>query len=190
VGPHARHGSTIGTSERLPNYTASRPRGRCSHLHEFRTSSAMWRPPCTLQHVYRRFDGICCLLPQGKYTALLCMSECSTGMRTSERAGGRLRHAIPQLVEALLQAGKVTGSIPDKFTGFLNLHNPFSRTIALGSTQSTRNLRGGVKGGRRVRLTTSPPSVSRVYTTCGRLDISHLYGHLLPVTRITAQFVM
>jgi hypothetical protein len=42
-----------------------------------------------------------------------------------------------------------------------------SRTMALGSTQplkemSTRNLPGGLKGGWRVRLTTLPPSVSRL----------------------------
>jgi hypothetical protein len=59
---------------------------------------------------------------------------------------------------------KVTGSIPDEVTGFFNLLNPSSRTMALGSTQpltemSTRNL-PGVKDGRRVRLTTSTPSVS------------------------------
>jgi hypothetical protein len=50
---------------------------------------------------------------------------------------------------------------------FFNLPNPSSRTMALGSTQpltkmSTRNLPGGVKGGRRVGLTTLPPSVSRM----------------------------
>jgi hypothetical protein len=30
---------------------------------------------------------------------------------------------------------KVAGSIPDEVTGFFNLPNPSSRTIALGSTQ-------------------------------------------------------
>jgi hypothetical protein len=58
------------------------------------------------------------------------------------------------------------GSVPDEVY-FFNLPNPFSRTMALGSTQSltkmsTRNLPGGggVKDGRRVRLTTLPPSMS------------------------------
>jgi hypothetical protein len=40
------------------------------------------------------------------------------------------------------------GSIPDEITGFFNLPNPSSRTMALGSTQpltemSTRNLPAG-----------------------------------------------
>jgi hypothetical protein len=56
---------------------------------------------------------------------------------------------------------KVAGSIPDGVIRIFHSHNPFNRTMALGSTQpltemSTRGLPGG-KGGRCVGLTTLPP---------------------------------
>jgi hypothetical protein len=58
-----------------------------------------------------------------------------------------------------------------------NVPNPSIRTMALGLTQpltelNTRKPFWGIKRGRRLGLTISPPSVSRLFRKCWILDVS------------------
>jgi hypothetical protein len=70
----------------------------------------------------------------------------------------------------MLQAGRSPVRVPDD-VDFFNLPNSSSRTMALRSTQPltemcTRKFPGG-KGGRRVWLTTLPPSMSLMSENVG-----------------------